>query len=134
MSFMESIKTVFAKYADFSGRARRSEYWWWALANAIISNVLYAIAIGPTFTSFVTDFDQSGSFSFSPLFAIFPLYSLAVLLPSLAVTVRRLHDVGRPGTHIFFGLIPFVGWIILLVFVIPEGNKGTNAYGPDPKA
>ena len=101
--------TVLQNYANFNGRARRSEYWYFVLFNIIIS-----IGIG-----FV-----GGFIGFTLLSTI---YSVGVLVPSIAVAVRRMHDVGKSG---WFILIP----IYNLVLVCSDGDKGDNAYGPDPKA
>ncbi len=133
MSFGESIKTVLSKYADFSGRARRSEYWWFYLANLIVGNVLYFATIGPAYISAISNNDVS-NFSFGIGGVIYVLYALAVLLPSLAVSVRRLHDTNHSGWYLFMSLIPFVGWIFVLVALIQEGTQGPNNYGADPRA
>ncbi|MGX4690553.1 DUF805 domain-containing protein [Streptomyces sp. JNUCC 63] len=107
---------VLKKYAVFSGRARRKEYWMFVLFNFIVSIVLLAIgkAIGVEVLS--------------------GLYSLAVLLPGLGVAVRRLHDTGRSGWWILIGLVPLVGFIVLLVFTVSDSQPGDNQYGPNPKA
>lgn len=104
-------KVVFENYANFNGRARRKEYWMFVLANAIISiplNYILPLVITPT------------------LGLIGTVYSLAVLIPSLAVGVRRMHDVGKSG---WFIIIP----IYNLILACTDGNQGTNEYGPDPK-
>jgi len=106
----ESIQTCFNKYAEFTGRARRSEYWWFALFGFAISLVLSrALILGM-------------------------IASLALFAPQLAVGVRRLHDTGRSGWYLLIGLIPFVGWIILIVWLATEGEPATNMYGESPKA
>jgi uncharacterized membrane protein YhaH (DUF805 family) len=115
-------KVVFENYANFNGRARRSEYWYFALASAIISIILTIIdkIIGTTFGIAETGIISS-------------LYSLLVLLPSLGVGVRRLHDVGKSGWFMLIILIPIIGVIWLLVLACTEGVQGSNNYGPDPK-
>jgi uncharacterized membrane protein YhaH (DUF805 family) len=120
---MQWYTDVIKKYAEFSGRARRKEYWMFVLFNVIISIVIGIIdkILGTTYGSAGTG-------------VLGTIYSLAVLLPSLAVGVRRLHDTGRSGWWILINLVPCVGWIVFLVFAIQEGNAGDNAYGPDPKA
>ncbi len=112
---------VLKKYVDFSGRARRKEYWYFVLFNVIISIVLSVMdgVLGLKTRDGV-----------SPLSG---LYSLAVLLPSIAVGVRRLHDTGRSGWYLLLGLIPCIGGIILLVFAIEDSQFGENEYGPNPK-
>jgi uncharacterized membrane protein YhaH (DUF805 family) len=109
---------VLKNYTDFSGRARRTEYWMFGLVNFAITLVFYVLA-------FVA---HSGFF-----ILLVALYGLAVLLPSLAVLVRRLHDIGMSGWWILIGLVPIVGSIVLLVFTVLPGNRGPNRYGDDPK-
>ncbi len=115
-------KVVFQNYANFSGRARRSEYWYYYLAAFIISIILRIIdsMLGLTYGSAGAGIIGS-------------IYSLLVFLPGLAVMVRRLHDVGKSG---WFFLIAFtgVGIIWLLVLFCTEGQDGTNDYGTDPKS
>lgn len=115
MSFADSIRTCLSKYATFSGRARRSEHWWFYLFTILVYIVVGII-------------DAVINNSILGLLAV-----LALLLPSLAVTVRRLHDTGRAGWWIFIALVPFVGGIILLVFECMNSQPGTNQYGPSPK-
>ncbi len=113
---------VLKKYAVFDGRARRKEYWMFFLINLLISVVLIAI------DSLIGTFSQTG-FGLPQ-----GLYSLAVLIPSIAVTVRRLHDIGRTGWWILIGLIPVIGGIVLLIFMVLDSQPGVNQYGPNPKA
>lgn len=114
---------VLKKYAVFSGRARRKEYWMFFLFNWIfsIAAVLLDNLIG-------TANSNSG------YGVISIIYSLAVLLPSLAVGIRRLHDLGKSGWWIFIALIPLVGAIWLIVLYATAGQPVENQYGPDPKA
>ena len=116
--YLEALK----KYAVFSGRARRMEYWYFVLFNLIVAFVLALIdtLLGTT----------TGVSSFGLLSGI---YGLAVLIPTLAVLVRRLHDIDRTGWWILINLIPLVGTIVLLVFALTPGTPGSNQYGPDPK-
>jgi uncharacterized membrane protein YhaH (DUF805 family) len=109
---------VLKNYVGFTGRARRQEYWMFTLISAIIYVVLEILLLA------------TGSQIFQ---IIYYLYALAVLLPSLAVFVRRMHDVGRSGWWILLGLIPIIGAIILIVFAATAGQQGPNQYGPDPK-
>ena len=108
---------VLKKYAEFSGRARRTEYWMFFLFSTIASMVL----------AFVDGVLGTGG-------VLGILYLLAVAVPSLAVSIRRLHDTGRSGWWLLVGLVPIVGGIVLLVFAVQDGNAGDNAYGPNPKA
>lgn len=108
---------VLRKYAVFSGRARRKEYWMFFLFNLIIIFVLRFIeelAGGPG--------------------VLASLYGLAVLIPSIAVAVRRLHDRNRSGWWLLIGVIPFIGAIVLLIFMVQDSQPGENRYGPNPKA
>lgn len=146
MSFIESLRTVLSKYAVFSGRARRSEYWWYTLAYWIVLTVLYAVLVLPGYTAYLTatmEWSMAGDPA-APLptmpgslmvgYAVTSIFTLALLLPSLGVTVRRLHDTGRSGFWVFLGLVPVVGGIILIVWEATAGTPGPNQYGPDPKA
>jgi uncharacterized membrane protein YhaH (DUF805 family) len=118
---------VMKKYAEFGGRARRKEYWMFALFNLIF--LIVAIILDNVFgTTF-----KGGEIEL-PYGWLYTLYILAILIPSLAVTIRRLHDVGKSGWMIFIGLIPIVGGIWLLVLYCTAGDQGENKYGPDPKA
>lgn len=118
MGFGEAIQSVFSKYATFSGRARRSEYWYFVLLQVIVTAVLNGL------------YSATESVAFS---AILVLFDLALLVPSLAVCWRRLHDIGRSGAYYFFVLIPLVGWILLLVWMCQDSQPGANQYGPNPK-
>ena len=122
MSFQDAVRTVFSKYVDFSGRARRAEYWWFALFNVIVLAILSAI--------------QAALFH-SPMGNVGILtgiYQLGTLLPSLGVGVRRLHDVGRSGWWWLIAFIPIVGLLVLLYWAVSKGTDGPNEYGPDPVA
>ena len=113
---------VLKQYADFSGRARRKEYWMFVLFNmifgivAMILDNILGIAIE--------------GIGYGPLYG---LYALAVLIPGLAVVVRRLHDVGKSGWMILICLIPLIGAIWLLVLMVTDSNPGENQYGQNPK-
>jgi uncharacterized membrane protein YhaH (DUF805 family) len=124
---------VLKQYVDFSGRARRTEYWMFTLFNAIIEIVLGFVDRALGFGSFSSN--TSGGVAFSASVGLLGgLYALAVLLPSLGVSVRRLHDTDRSGWWLLIGLIPFIGGIVLLVFFVLAGTRGPNRHGPDPKA
>ncbi|SHG59406.1 DUF805 domain-containing protein [Flavobacterium defluvii] len=120
-------KVVFENYANFKGRARRSEYWYFALANGIISFLLIIIGLilGAIFGDAVTGAVIG--------YILFALYSFATILPGLGVIVRRLHDVGKSGWFYFVAFIPFAGPIWILILLCTEGDRGSNQYGPDPK-
>lgn len=119
---MDWYLKVLKNYVGFSGRARRKEYWMFTLFSVIVSIVLMLIdgAIGSM---------NEGGFGL-----LSGLYSLAVLLPSLAVSFRRLHDIDKSAWWLLIALVPFIGAIVLLVFAVMEGTRGENRFGPDPKA
>lgn len=115
------ISVIRDNYANFEGRARRAEYWNFFLFNILISFGLGFVGglLGLTIGAEVE--------------ILSTLYGLAVLIPGIAVGVRRLHDTNRSGWWLLIALIPLIGVIILIVFLATEGNSGPNQYGPDPK-
>jgi len=114
---------VLKKYTEFSGRARRKEYWYFALFNTIVSIILISID------------SMVGTLNMEAGYGVFStIYSLAVLLPSLGVSMRRLHDIGKSGWWILIGFIPLIGAIVLIVFFVKDSQPGDNQYGPNPKA
>ena len=116
--YLQALK----KYAVFSGRARRKEYWFFVLFYIIIVVVLSII-------------DAMLGLQFGQGVGILSaIYMLAVLIPGLAVGVRRLHDIDKSGWWILIGFVPIIGPIILLIFALMGGTAGDNRYGPDPKA
>ena len=120
MGFQDAVKSCFAQFATFQGRARRAEFWYFVLftiLGGMVAGVLDAIVFGSTG-------DETG-----PLGGIF---GLVVLIPSIAVAVRRLHDTGRSGWWWWLWLIPIVGWIIAIVFYATRSQPGENEYGYDP--
>lgn len=122
MTFVDSVKTCLAKYADFSGRATRSEYWWFYLAF-----ILFCIA-GLVLAGILSSISETlGMIGFG----IVALGALGFILPSLAAGVRRLHDVDKSGWFLLLGLIPIVGLVLLYFFVIP-GTPGDNRFGAPP--
>lgn len=109
------LKCIKGHYADFEGRARRTEYWMFLLVNVLIAIVVAIIGRAIHFEVLST------------------LYSLAVLVPAIAVGVRRLHDTGRSGWWLLISLIPLIGTIWLIVLFAIAGDQGANQYGADPK-
>ncbi|PRC91202.1 DUF805 domain-containing protein [Solimicrobium silvestre] len=107
MTFAESIRICFNKYADFNGRASRSEFWWFALFTFLVSAALNII-------------NRSGTLS--------GLFSLATLIPSLAVGARRLHDTNRSGWLQLLWFIPIIGWIFLLIWDVQDSDKEANRF------
>jgi uncharacterized membrane protein YhaH (DUF805 family) len=117
--FIEALR----KYAVFSGRSRRKEYWYFVLFVVIIS-----IVLGMIDGLFGTYHRSTGAGLLSTIF------SLAVLIPSIAVSVRRLHDIDRTGWWVLISLVPLIGWIVLLIFHVQDSTPGPNRYGPNPKS
>ena len=113
MTPMQAIQSVFGNYANFNGRASRSEYWWFSVFVAIIQAALFVVFLS---------LPEVGM-------ALLGIWSLAIILPALAVTVRRLHDTDRSGWWFLIQVIPF-GGLVLLVFMVLSGTSGTNRYGP----
>ena len=115
-------KVVFENYANFNGRARRSEYWYFALINLVFALLFMLI-------------DKMLGTNFEPLpYGFFYMaYGLAVFLPGIAAQVRRLHDTGKSGWFLFIILIPIIGVIWLLIVLFKDGDSGNNDYGVDPK-
>ncbi len=123
MTFPEAVKSVLSQYVGFSGRARRSEYWWFVLFSVlvgIVASILDSILFAP---------DPGTARTVGPING---LASLALLLPSLAVGVRRLHDTNRSGWWLLLWFVPIVGWIVLIVWYCQDSGPD-NQYGPSPK-
>lgn len=115
------------KFADFNGRARRSEYWLFFLFVFVVSivlNIIGGMVMGGSS-------DPTNPFAGASLLGL--IWALITLIPSLAVGVRRLHDTDRSGWWILIGLIPLVGAIVLIIFYVLDGTPGPNKFGPDPK-
>lgn len=129
MTFGTSIKTCFSKYVTFSGRAQRSEFWWWVLFTWITSMVLGGVDsfLFGTVTAYDGGFEASTN---TPILS--GIFSLAIFLPTISVTVRRLHDTDRSGWWYWIVLIPLIGIIVLIVFWATEGTRGPNRFGDDP--
>ncbi len=116
MNFLKAVKTCLNKYADFSGRARRSEYWYFFLFLVIVDTVASIL----------------DSALFGDLSALYLIATLALIVPSIAAGVRRLHDTNRSGWWLLLGFIPVIGAIVLIVFFCQRGTAGPNQFGPDP--
>jgi uncharacterized membrane protein YhaH (DUF805 family) len=115
MPFPDAVRSVLNQYATFTGRARRSEYWWFGLFNLGLSMVaaVFDALIGAPLTQWVV--------------------ALGLLVPSLAVAVRRLHDTGRSGWWLLISLVPLVGAIVLIIFLCTDSDRRPNRWGPSPK-
>jgi len=108
---------AFRKYAQFSGRARRMEFWMFTLINLLVIVGLLVFSDKLRLASI-----------------LLAIYCFGMVIPNLALTVRRLHDTGRSGWWILIGIVPLIGAIAMLIFEVLPGDVGDNAYGPDPKA
>ena len=126
MSPADAVRSVLRSYARFSGRARRSEYWWWSLAYTVVF-VAYFVLIG----LLAAVAGESEPVATAAGLVYLALVA-AVVVPSVAVTVRRLHDTGRSGWWYLICFAP-LGGIALLVFTCMDSQQGTNVYGPSPK-
>jgi uncharacterized membrane protein YhaH (DUF805 family) len=113
------------KYASFSGRARRREYWWFEVFTALVVAALTIV------DGFIVGWDMIGVYGLGPLGAI---AVLAFFLPNLAVSVRRLHDRDKSGWWLLITLVPLIGFLFLFYNYISAGTPGDNRFGPDPKA
>jgi uncharacterized membrane protein YhaH (DUF805 family) len=125
--FINPIKN---HYADFSGRATRKEYWMFMLISLLLFGVLGMVFV---FVFFAALFGGQGNNETLAIvsFGVLLITSLAIIIPSIALQVRRLHDIGKSGFWYFIGFIPYVGGIILLVMSALPSQRGTNAYGPN---
>lgn len=139
------IDTLKNRYAQFSGRASRSEFWYFMLFNVIVS-ILFSIldtVLGTNFTyeiaesALVTgDGGVAAAAMTQTIGYLNSFYGLAVLIPSVAVAIRRLHDIGKSGWWVMLGLIPLVnliGFFVLIYFYVQDSQAGENEYGPNPK-
>jgi uncharacterized membrane protein YhaH (DUF805 family) len=119
MNFQQAVQSVFSNYANFRGRASRSEFWWFQLF----------LLLGGIVAALLDLFANSSVLGGSPLATLF---WLATIIPDLAVTVRRLHDTDSSGWWILLGLIPLIGMIVLIVWWCQEGSRGYNRFGAHP--
>ena len=126
---MEWMLKPLVRYADFSGRSRRKEFWMYQLLNVLVICLIIMIIIAGTATA------NEGEFG--PLaivgFVLLILWVLATFIPNLAVQIRRFHDQDKSGWFVLLGLIPYLGGLIIFVFMLLEGTAGDNRFGPDPK-
>lgn len=122
MTFGQSIKTCFSKYAVFRGRASRSEFWWFNITLTLVAIILDTV-------SRLFPVSSTPEMIF---LGISLLIYLATLLPVLAVTVRRLHDRDFSGWWLLLVLIPLLGWLVLFIFMVLRGTEGENRFGPSP--
>lgn len=130
---MKDFLKAYTRYAQFEGRSDRKEFWYYVLfyliAGAVLS-VLDSLFFGHTTTVTGEDFYMQSRMSFQPLSAIFGLVSL---IPSISVSVRRLHDTGKSGWLYLLWLVPIIGWILLLIWYCEKGDANANAHGEPPE-
>ncbi|CAH2603070.1 putative inner membrane protein [Rhodovastum atsumiense] len=119
MEFVPAVRQAFQRYVDLKGRASRSEYWWFILFTVLVS-----------FICGILDMVLDSVIGTGDL--LLPLGTIALLVPSITVAVRRLHDLDRSGWWVLLGLIPVIGEIILIVWFATPGSPGPNRYGGDP--
>ena len=122
MGFGEAVKSGFTKYATFAGRATRSEFWWWWLFSSLVYAVAFLLAL-------ILGGSSSSDGVSAVAIIIYLVAGLALILPSISVMVRRLHDIDRSGWWYWIGLVPCVGPIILIVFYVTPGTAGQNRFG-----
>ena len=123
MSPLDWATRPLKKYADFSGRAPRAEYWWFYL----LIIIGYVIAM-------ILDSMLGLGQTVGPYGVLMAVFALAILIPSIAAGIRRLHDTDRSGWWLLIGLVPLIGVIVLIVFFVTQGTAGPNKYGDDPYA
>lgn len=129
---MEWMFMPLRRYADFSGRSRRKEYWMFALLIVIVG-----VALGLITGQFTTISDSTNAFemaTWSSTSILLGLFYLAIFIPALAVQVRRFHDQDKTGWLVLLNFIPFIGGLIVLIFMCLDGTHGENRFGPDPKS
>ena len=133
MNFMDAVKSGYQNYVNFAGRSSRSAFWWWALFQVIVSVVIGAVEGGgwSQMSGGMSGGMMEAGFNAGPIAIV---WSLANLLPGLALAVRRMHDIERSGWWVLINLIPLVGVIIYLVWACQKGTSGTNRFGADPLA
>ena len=132
MNMLEAVTAVFRKYADFSGRARRSEYWYSLLIYQIFGITYQIFAISVSVGLLESETSQIAMLNI--LFFFLALFVIGTLLPMLAVQVRRLHDIDKSGWNMLWFIIPLVGFILMIVWYCRLGTVGENRFGPDPLA
>lgn len=128
MGFVEAVRSFWSNYATFSGRSRRSEYWFVQLF-LVLTNLAVAVIDLALMDGDIDRFIANGGGGIVGL-----VWIVATIVPALAVLVRRLHDTGRSGWWALLVLVPFVGGIILLVFTVFDSDLGDNRFGPSPKS
>ncbi|WP_338642468.1 DUF805 domain-containing protein [Novosphingobium olei] len=129
---MEWMLMPYRRYADFSGRSRRKEYWMFVLLTFIVAFVCGGLMIAGGLQNEVDGSGQPGGLFWLGV-GLLAVWGIGSFIPSIAVQVRRFHDQNRSGWMVLLGFVPYVGGIIVLVFMCLEGTRGANRFGPDPK-
>lgn len=143
MTFIGAIQSVFRNYATFTGRSARSEFWWWmlfatltrGLLGFIYTMTMLALIMPLSLAAAndqITDVAAISGAIFNPMYFILLAWDLAILLPTLAVMVRRFHDTGRSGWFVLITFIPLIGTILMIVFLVEESRAESNAWGDRP--
>jgi len=128
VDFVEANKMFFTRYVDFEGRSTRSEFWWVFLAwwIAAMMTLILFLALGINYQT-----EEISIFGVA-IISLFMLFYLGTLIPGIALRVRRLHDQDLSGGFYFLRFIPYMGGLVILIFMIIEGTRGRNRFGPDP--
>lgn len=129
MGLSEAVKSVFSKYATFQGRASRSEYWFFYLFNILLEIGLLIVGL---ILGAIVGKGTGALAGMGIAYVLLCIYGLIAIIPSISVFVRRMHDIGRSGWWYWIALVPLVGAIVLLVFLLTGSNRGDNQYGPEP--
>lgn len=131
IGFVDAVKRAFKKYATFTGRASRSEYWWWTLFTFITYLVLglltYVVGIATS-----RDGGRTPGLLAVPLIILFAVFALGIIVPTLALTVRRLHDAGYSGLLALLFLVPYVGGLVIMIFALMPSSAAGAKYDPVP--
>lgn len=127
MGLMEAVSSVFRNYANFHGRARRSEYWMFYFFKILVNVSCLVITV-----ILLSSSDEALEWA-TIIYVLLGIFTLATIIPELAVACRRLHDIGHSGAYLFLLLLPVIGQILILVWTFQDGQPWTNQYGPDPK-
>lgn len=140
LSFMEAVKKVYLKnYFNFSGRASRSEFWWAFLAECLISMILYFLFNIVSILGLIIYHPVGSEYGFVTLLRIAVVNApvviifLALLMPALGVTVRRLHDIDKSGWCWLVGCVPVIGWVLMAYWLVQPSEMGENRYGKVPE-
>lgn len=127
--FQQFWTTLSTQYADFSGRSRRAQYWPYILVSQLISGLISLLS------SFWGNEDSAAPGLIGTLaLVVMVIIAFGLIVPNIAAAVRRLHDTGRSGWYYLIGFIPFIGWLVLFVFLLQDSQNGENQWGLDPKA